>query len=225
MSVTVFNVEQRSPEWFALRAGKLTSTCAADMLATLKSGGEAAGRRNLRVRLALERMAGRSLERDFTSRAMQDGADREADAYAAYEALTGQLLSRTGFVALNEYQAGCSLDGHAGDFEGLIEIKAPIHATHWEYLRTGTVPGDYLKQVQHAMWITGAKWCDWLSYHPDFPPALQVKLVRVARDESAIADYERKALAFLAEVQREYEAITTMADFAAQLQRAAEVTA
>src|SRR5688500_8134096 len=49
--MTIHDVDQRSYEWFALRAGRLTGSCAADMLATLKGKAEAAARRDLRLRL------------------------------------------------------------------------------------------------------------------------------------------------------------------------------
>jgi hypothetical protein len=205
------DVPQGSAEWLAVRLGKLTGSHAADMLTTIKTG-EAAARRNLRVRLVLERIIGKSQARDFVkSQAMQDGAAREPEARALYEALTGQLVTETGFLQHDTLLAGCSLDGHLGDFDGIIEIKSPIAATHLEYLRTGLVPRDYLGQVVHNLWITGALWCDWLSYQPDFPERLQVKLVRVARDEAAIHDYETKALAFLAEVEAETARVAEMA--------------
>jgi len=50
MAFTVIDAPQRSAEWFAARAGRLTGSVAADMLATIKSG-EAAARRDLRTRL------------------------------------------------------------------------------------------------------------------------------------------------------------------------------
>ncbi len=224
MTATTHGVSQRSPEWRTLRLGRLTGSRAADMLATLRSGkGEAAGRRNLRVQLVLERITGRSLDRDFLSQAMQDGIDREADATLLYEALTGILLTPMGFVSHDTAMAGFSPDGVIGDFEGFVEVKSPIPATHLEYLRTGVVPSEYAKQITHGFWITGAQWCDWLSYNPDFPESLRTRLVRVERDDDVIADYEKKALAFLAEVDRECEAVKTMASVADQLRASLEV--
>lgn len=220
MNFHVIDAPQRSPEWFTARLGKLTGSRAADMLATIKSGGEAAGRRNLRVQLLLERITGRSQETGFVTPAMQAGIDREVDACAVYEALTGHLLTSTGFLVHDSILAGCSLDGHVGDFEGIIEIKSPLAATHLEYVKSGVIPGDYLKQILHGLWISGAQWCDWLSYHPDFPKALRVKLVRVVRDEAAIAAYEKAALAFLAEVDREVDALATLADVGSVLREA-----
>jgi hypothetical protein len=216
----VLDVAQRSPEWIAARLGKLTSTCAADMLATTKSGGEAAARRNLRVKLVLERLTGRSVERGYVSQAMQDGIDNEPLAAAAFEALSGEILHVTGFIEHDSLLAGCSLDGHTGTFDQLVEIKCPTPAVHLEYLRSGKVPYDYLQQVRHALWITGALRCEWLSFCPAFPEPLQAKLIAVERGEVDIPAYERAAVAFLAEVDREYEAVATMGNLRGQLEKA-----
>jgi hypothetical protein len=86
----ILTTDQRSPAWIAARLGRLTGSRAADMMTTVKSG-EAAGRRNLRVQLVLERLTGVSQESGYVSRDMQYGLDREADAFGAYEAATGQL--------------------------------------------------------------------------------------------------------------------------------------
>jgi len=212
---TLVDVDQRSPEWIAARLGRLTSSRAADMLATIKSGQEAASRRNLRVQLVLERLTGRSHENGYASAAMKIGIEREADAIAAYEAITGRVLQRTGFLAHPSLMAGASLDGHCNDFEGIAEIKSPIPATHLDYLRTGTIPGEYYKQIVHALWITGAQWCDWLSFNPDFPEPLQVKLVRVPRNESEIKSYELAARLFLDEVERDAAEVRRMVEAAA----------
>ena len=210
MTFRIVDVPQRSAEWFQARAGRVTSTGAADFLATRRDKAESASRRNLRTRLALERLTGKSLEREFQSQAMKDGIDREADAFAAYEALTGDLLERTGFLAHTDLLAGGSLDGHLGNFEGIVEIKSPMHATHLEYWRTGRVPGDYLAQVTHLLWLTGAKWCDWFSFQPDFPEHSRIKLVRVQRSDVDVAAYELALRLFLSEVEREYNEIAQL---------------
>lgn len=219
----VHDMPQRSEAWFAVRLGKLTGSKAAAMLATLKSKEESAGRRNLRVQLLLERLTGRSQESGFVSPAMQAGIDREVDAVATYQALTGEFLTTSGFCAHDTLQAGCSLDGQIGNFEGIAEIKSPLAATHLEYLKSGVIPGDYKKQILHALWITGAQFCDWLSFNPDFPEPLRVKLVRVQRDEAEIASYEIQARAFLAEVDREVEAVATMVNLGAVLKEAVAI--
>lgn len=199
--------EQRSPEWFAARLGRLTGSRASDMLATTKKGVPSTSRQNLLMELVLERLTGKSQAREFQSRAMQDGAEREAAAANAYEAITGHVLKATGFIEHDELMAGCSLDGHYGNYEGIVEIKSPIPATHLEYLKTGKVPTDYYRQCLHNMWITGAQWCDWLSYQPDFPEHLQVRMIRIERNEADIDAYAEQAASFLEEVALEHSGL------------------
>lgn len=217
---TVLDVAQRSPEWFQARLGRLTSSRANDMLATVQKG-EAAGRRHLRIQLALERITGKSQERSFRqSAAMEHGVETEARAAMAYEAITGSILTATGFVSHTSLSVGCSLDGHFGDFEGIVEIKCPESATHLEYLTSGKVPTKYLRQISHALWVTGAAWCDFLSFDPDFPESLQAKLIRVTRADVDLNAYQSAALAFLSEVETVEQALRTMANPAAQFQAA-----
>lgn len=202
----VHDVLQRSPEWRALRLGKLTGSSAADMMARIKSG-EAAARRDLRMRLVCERLTGQSQEDDYQSKAMERGVALESAALAAYEAATGQIVQAVGFVEHDTLPAGCSPDGRVEDFRGLVEIKCPKSATHLRYLHTGRVPTDYLWQILHNLWITGAEWCDFVSYDDRFPPSLQLLIVRVARADVDVVEYTRNAREFLDEVAGEHAAL------------------
>ena len=99
MKPIIIECEQRTPEWFAARAGRLTGSVAADMLAKLKSGGEPAARRDLKLQLAVETLTGTPMEASgFVSPAMQRGIDAEPLARGRYEAETGNLVRTTGFV-------------------------------------------------------------------------------------------------------------------------------
>ena len=214
---TICEAEQRSPEWFAARLGRLTGSRAGDMLATIKSG-EAAARRDLRMQLVCERLTGQVQEDGFINAAMQRGIDCEPLAFAAYEAQSGNMVQRTGFLSHNEHLAGCSLDGHVGDFTGIVELKCPKSATHLRYLRGTGVPAEHLPQILHNLWITGAAWCDFVSFDDRFPEPLQLFVARVQPvTEFEIGDYRVKALAFLAEVERDVLAVQTMANPIAQI--------
>lgn len=210
MNGRLLTIDQRSDAWRAARLGRVTSSCAADMLATVKKG-EAASRRNLRVRLVLERLTGVSCEDGFQSADMQRGVNLEADAFAAYEALTGNLARRTGFITHHELMAGCSPDGEIEGYTGLIELKCPKSATHLEYLRARNVPSDYLAQVRHQLWITGAEWCDFVSFDPRFPPSLRLLITRVTMTEAERAAWELTVRAFLREVDQEFADVQRMA--------------
>lgn len=203
MKFIIVECEQRSDAWRAARLGKVCGSKASDMLATQKDGKPAAGRRNLLTQLVLERITGRSHEGGYQSKYMEQGNDREDEARRFYEAMTGRLLNEVGFLQHPDLAAGVSLDGYAGDLEqptGLVEIKCPIPATHLEYVETGIVPGDYMKQVAHALFITGAPWCDWLSYNPDFPAPLNAKLVRVEAEKLDLKAYDALLRLFLKDV-------------------------
>ena len=215
----VVDVPQRSPEWFAERCGLLTGSSAGDMLAKVKSG-EAAARRDLRLRLVCERLTGRPEPNDYINADMQRGIDCEPLALAAYEAVTGQIAVTSGFIRSTELMAGCSLDAHVGDYEGLVSLKCPKSATHLGYLRDGVFPSRYTGQMLHELWITGAAFYEFLSWDGRFPAELQTFYVRVERDDKQVEAYAKEALAFLAEVDRDVEALKTLTNLRGQLEAA-----
>lgn len=231
---TVIDCDQRSDAWFAARCGRLTGSRAVDAFATLKTGAFTAQRKNLRVALALERITGIPQEDRGSSKAMRDGITRESSNRFAYECLTGELVSQCGFLADDELPIGVSLDGYLGDFEGIIECKSPLAATHLETL-TGyrawqkqrdslttdidriafqlnkgdlqVIDVEYRWQIRHAMYCSGAAWCDFVSYHPAFPVGQQLIVIRVTREDCALDQYESMVRAFLDEVESDVQQI------------------
>jgi hypothetical protein len=220
---TVIDCDQRTPAWKSARAGRLTASRAKDMLASVKSG-EAAARRDLRVQLVVERLTGEPQDATFVNADMQRGIDLEREAFAAYEIVTGHVAHRCGFVAHNELPIGCSPDGVIDDFRGLLELKVPKSATHLGYLRSGGVPAEHRPQLLHALWVTGAEYIDFLSFDPRFPASMETFYVRLERDEDAIAEYAKKALAFLVEIETELQAMRTATDMRCQWAGAVEET-
>lgn len=208
----VIACDQRSETWHQARLGRLTASRAADAFATNKNGSEAASRRNLRMDLVLERLTGQSQDSDFCSADMQRGIDLEPEACAAYEAETGVLVTPVGFVTHDQLLAGCSPDGLTAD--GLIEIKCPKAATHLEYVR-GTIPAAYRWQIIHALWLTGKAWADFVSYHPAFPEALQVKITRLYAKDLDLTAYELSVRLFLGEVEQELAQVQALSDVTA----------
>lgn len=210
MTFRVLSADQRSEAWRAARIGMLTGSRACDMLAKVKTG-EAAARRNLRVQLVLERLTGVPQEDGYQSFDMKRGIEMETDAFAAYEALTGNLTRRAGFLGHPELMAGCSVDGEVDSFAGIVELKVPKSATHLGYVRSKQVPTEYLQQVRHCLWITGAEWCDFVSYDPRFPESLRLLITRVTMSAVERTSYELMVRAFLTEVEREVEEIHALA--------------
>jgi hypothetical protein len=200
--MTILTMEQGTPEWFAARLGRVTGSRAKDVLATIKSG-EAAARRDYRVELVTERLTGQPQDDGFVSKDMQRGTDLEPEAFAAYEAETGVLVRRTGFIALDHMMIGCSLDGDVDNLAGLIEIKCPKMATHYRYLMSANAPPEHRAQMLHNVWVTGAAWCDFVSYDPRFPEGLRLVIRRVTFTPEEIAAYADAVSVFLAEVDRD----------------------
>ena len=216
----IYLIDQRSDAWRQLRAGKVTGSVAKDMLATIKAG-EAAARRDLRFKLVAERLSGQSQDDGYINAAMQWGIDREAEAVQAYEAKTGAFVERVGFCEHDDLPTGTSPDGFVSS-DGIVSIKCPKTATHIKYLRDGIEPAEHAAQNTHELWLTGRAWLDFVSYDPRLPEPLRLFVLRVTRSASDLRSYEARLKAFLDEVDRECEAISTVADLPGQLAAAVE---
>lgn len=207
---TVHDVEQRSDEWRRLRAGRLTASVAADMMATRKDKLEAAPRRDLRLQLACEILTGQPQEDNFVSRDMTRGIETEPDAFAAYELETLSVVQRVGFITHNELPIGCSPDGIIGDFEGGVELKCPRAATHIEYLKARCVPREYQWQIAHNLLVTDLAFWDFASYNAQLPEPIRLLVVRTNREDVDLKAYRLAVSLFLSEVEKEVAAVRAL---------------
>ena len=210
MSFTIVNFPQRSQDWFLARLGRLTGSVAKDALATVKSG-EAAARRDLRIRLALERITGQPETEGYVNADMQRGIDLEPKARMALEAEHGLVVEESGFIQHDELMVGCSLDGHVRAVtDTLVSLKCPKSATHFGYLRERDIPSTYVPQMLHECWVTGARSYVFASFDDRFPEPLRLMVVKREVSDKDVADYAEKAKSFLAEVDAEVAAIRRM---------------
>jgi len=201
---------QRTAEWMQQRCGKVTASRVADVLAKIKTG-ESASRKNYKMELVVQRLTGQPQE-SFTNAAMEWGTATEPQARMAYEAHTGLFVEEVGFIDHPTIEGfGCSPDGVVGEtlhskhnsitpMTGLIEIKCPNTATHIETVLENKAPSKYIPQMQCQMAVTGAKWCDFVSFDPRVPEDLQLLVVRVERDQEYIDSMEVEVKQFLSEV-------------------------
>lgn len=193
-------IQQGTEEWHQLRLGKVTASRVADILAKTKSGASAS-RGNYLIELALQRVT-KTIEESYSNSAMEWGVATEPQARVAYEVSTGNFVDQIAFVNHPTIEGfGCSPDGLVG--EGLIEIKCPNSATHWSYIKANEPPQKYIIQMQAQMSVTGAKWCDFVSFDPRMPERSQLLIIRVNRDNEFIADMEKEIKQFLSEVEAE----------------------
>lgn len=192
-------MEQRTPEWFQKRLGKVTASRIADLMAKTKTG-PGASRANYLAQLVTERLTGTPTE-GFQSPAMTWGIEQEAAARAAYSARMGVLVDEVDFVDHPTMQAGASPDGLVGD-NGLIEIKCPNTATMLEWLDDRTIPQKYRLQIQWQLAVTGRDWCDFVAYDPRLPEHLQLLVIREPRNTDLVVEITHEVNRFLAEVER-----------------------
>lgn len=191
-------IVQGTPEWFAARAGKVTASRVADVIAKTKSG-YSTSRANYLAELLCERLTG-VCEPGFTSAPMQWGKDQEPFARQAYEFRKGVEVYEVGFIDHPEVaMSGASPDGYVGD-DGLIEIKCPNTATHLDTLLNGGVAGKYVTQIQWQLACTGRAWCDFVSFDPRLPAELQLHIERIPRDVSTILELEGEVTGFIREL-------------------------
>ncbi len=140
---------QGSAEWLAARAGILTASTSADLMAVTRSG-PSTSRARLITKLAIERITGQA-QPTFQNEAMRRGTELEPFARAAYEAHTGLLVQEIGLALHDDFPfAGASVDGLVTD-EGLVEIKCPDNQEkHIEALRSGAHAREYAWQIQDS---------------------------------------------------------------------------
>ena len=144
----------------------------------------------------------KTIEESYTNAAMEWGTNTEPQARVAYEVKTGNFVDQVAFIDHPTIAGfGCSPDGLVG--ENLIEIKCPNSATHWEYFKAKEPPKKYFIQMQAQMAVTGAKWCDFVSFDPRMPERSQLLIVNIPRDDVFILIMESEIKQFLSEVDAE----------------------
>lgn len=196
----------------AARLGKLTASKVADATAKIKTG-EAATRKAYRAQLVAERLTGVSQGTDLSyNKAVVWGNDCEPLARAAFEAETGLLVTECGFVDHPTIeQAGCSPDGLIGK-DTVVEFKCPNTATHIEYLKAGTVPNEYRKQIMWQLACTGRTKAYFASYDPRLDAGNQLLIVPFEPSADEIFELEAEAKVFLDEVAADVEWLKNRAE-------------
>lgn len=173
------NVEQNTDEWFALRAGKLTSSKMGAVMANYgKAFGEPA--KKYAVNIAIEQLTGVPIQSTFSNDHMERGHEQEPIARGLYEYKTFSTVSNGGFFK-SEF-IGCSPDGLVLT-DGVIEIKSVIAPVHFASIKRNTVDPAYKWQCIANLKFTGRDWLDFISYCADFPMGNQLFIHRMFKTE------------------------------------------
>ena len=190
----VLDVKQGSIEWLSARLGLPT---ASEFNKIITSTGNASSQKAAFMhKLLAELITDSPLETFQKTEWMDRGNELESTAVSLYEFQNDIETETIGFCLHDDKIAGASPDRLVGE-DGLLEIKCPAPQTHVDYLLKQKVDSNYIPQVQGQLWITGRKWCDWISYHPEMPPVI----IRVERDEEFISKMDSALKKFSSDME------------------------
>ena len=171
----IYNFEQRTDEWYAIRRGKMSASNAETIIANGK------GLETYIYNLMAEYYSSAEKE-NYINADMQRGIDLEPEAKIEFQFYTGLDIKEVGCVELNEYILA-SPDGLIGD-DGLIEIKCPNDSIYFKLLLSNNIKPEYIAQMQMQMYVTDRQYCYFVSYNPNFEKSLYIK--KINRDEEMI---------------------------------------
>ncbi len=193
--MTIFDMDQYSPEWWKERRGVPTASEFGSIM-TAKTMKLAAAHETYIHRLIGDLF---DLEYgkkdDIATAAMRRGTEMEPEAREFYEVQNKADVRQVGFCLDTTGRFGCSPDGLVGE-DGCLELKNPSAHTHVAWTLAGGLPDEHRAQVHGHLIVTGRKWCDFLSYYPGLPPLV----VRTEPDE-----YTAKLAAALDEFWTKYQ--------------------
>lgn len=203
MDRIIRDIVQGSPEWMALRVGKIGGSRVSDVLTEGRSGAESLIKRKYKNELIRERLTGRKLD-TYKTPAMQRGIDLEPLARSWYEVYYNTFVDQVAIVLHPTIDGGqCSPDGIVEATNSLIEIKIPNPENHLDNILTG---GKQLEQYyDQVMWqlacMPEKEFCDLISFDPEMPDHLKGFVKRIYRDDEYIKNMEDKVILFLQEIE------------------------
>ena len=175
---TYHQVEQRTPEWDLLRAGRLTASMASKLVTPT---GKASVQYKTEIARIIAEKKGLQLP-EFLKPTywMERGVNLEAEALAWFEVETDLTVKEVGFVTSDDDLIGASPDGIIHEFTDRggndhwipLELKVPKPSTHIKYLLEGGLPKEYIGQVHFQMALCEAPYAYFASYNPEVAPLI-----------------------------------------------------
>ena len=189
------NADKREQEWLKKRMGRITGS-EVYRLFTKKLAIANNETSKMLINQKVAELFGARMPQKY-SKAIQWGNEHEVEAVLAYMKKTGAVVTDYGedqkFIEYGEY-GGCTNDGIVEPL-GIIEVKCPyVPANHINYMLNENQEQfkanhvNHYCQVQNNMLVTGKKWCDFISYHPEFNDDQKLFILRIERDAAFIAD-------------------------------------
>jgi hypothetical protein len=188
MTITLFDCEQNSPEWYAARLGIPTASAFATVMASGKDGGASVTRKAYMMKLAGEIITGEPME-SYENAHMERGKIMEDEARSFYSLIRNVDVARVGFIRNGD--TGCSPDGLIGK-SGMSEIKTKIPNQLITCILRDDFPPEHRAQCQGSLWVAEREWIDFIAYWPKMPPFI----IRAGRDEGYIKTIKSEVARF-----------------------------
>lgn len=191
------NHEQGSEAWRQCRSGVITASRFKDARDRLKGGAPSAKCLGYAAQVALERIAGRPVDKTFENWQMREGSEQEQFARIEYEARTGYMVDEVGFITTDDNRFGYSPDGEI-DSDGLVEIKTILSGDVALKVCGNRDLSGYLDQCNGGLWLTGRKWIDLVIWCPALAPiGKEIAIHHITRDDRIINELEADLVAFM----------------------------
>lgn len=175
----VYDFPQYSPEWWAIRAKKMTASNAVAI------GNRGTGLKSY-IKKIMREIYSTAPKDNFSNKHTERGHDLEPSAGFAYSVERKIQVKKVGFVVQSEY-IGCSPDLFAGE-DGLCEIKCMGDDVHFDLILGAQPEKKHKWQCQAQMMICNKKWADLTFYNPNFKQFLII--FRILPDTEMIEDLQ-----------------------------------
>lgn len=205
--LVLYDVEQRSAEWFAARRGIPTASEFHSVIANGKGGAPSKTRASYMRKLAAE-LVTEDVAESYSSADMDRGRTMEPAALDWYAFTRGVELQRVGFARRGN--KGCSPDALVGD-DGMVQIKTMRPDLLIELLEVlehnpSYVPPEHKPQCQGELLVMGRQWTDLVIFWPKMP----TPVLRVRRDDEYCAWLDQEVDVFEMQVRKLADKIRKM---------------
>lgn len=155
-------IEQRSPEWYQLRKGKITGTGLKSLMGTPKA------KEDYFYEVLAEKLTV-GID-DESENPMERGLRLEDEAIATFEFETGKKVEKIGFCESDDQsEIANSPDGLIGENEA-IEVKCLGGKNHVKFWLTNELPTEYKWQIiQYFVVNQKLQKLYFFGYNPDIP--------------------------------------------------------
>lgn len=164
-------LEQKSWDWFQARAGKVTGSELGNLITdkgAIRAWKTDMPNSYLHRKLA-EKWRGQPLQSFQGNQQTDQGNINEERARKYFASLLETDIETVGGIESDDGRLWCSPDGLIGESVGL-EIKCPNVDTHVGWLLAGQkVPEEHVLQVQFALFVSGWRQWQFLSWCRDLP--------------------------------------------------------